>query len=151
MISVFLILCNIRQPWWRNQMETFPALLALCARNSPVTGEFPAQSPVTRSFDVFFGLRSNKRLCKQSWRRWFEVSSSSLWHHCNGVRTGSVSAQCCQDRPSTRCAVRRLSIRRHRKHDATKYGFQYIRSLRNFTHIHMSRSLPYCCAHINPT
>ena len=41
-------------PWWRHQMETFSALLALCAGNSPVTGEFPAQRPVTRSFDVFF-------------------------------------------------------------------------------------------------
>ena len=40
-------------------METFSALLAICAGNSPVTGEFPAQSPVTRSFDVFFDLRLN--------------------------------------------------------------------------------------------
>ena len=38
-------------------METFYALLALCAGNTPVTGEFPAQSPVPRSFDVFFDLR----------------------------------------------------------------------------------------------
>ena len=38
-------------------METFSALLALCAGNSPVTGEFPAQRPVTRSFDVSFDLR----------------------------------------------------------------------------------------------
>ena len=38
-------------------METFSALLALCAGNSPVSGEFPAQRPVTRSFDVFFDLR----------------------------------------------------------------------------------------------
>ena len=29
-------------------------------------GEFPAQRPVTRSFDVFFDLRPNKRLSKQS-------------------------------------------------------------------------------------
>ena len=43
--------------WWRHQMETFSALLAICAGNSPVTGEFPAQRPVTRSFDVFFDLR----------------------------------------------------------------------------------------------
>ena len=42
--------------WWRHQMETFSALLALCAGNSPVTGEFPAQRPVTQSFDVFFDL-----------------------------------------------------------------------------------------------
>ena len=43
--------------WWRHQMETFSALLALCAGNSPVSGEFFAQRPVTRSFDVFFDLR----------------------------------------------------------------------------------------------
>ena len=33
---------------------------------SPVTGEFPLQRPVTGSFDVFFDLRSNKRLSEQS-------------------------------------------------------------------------------------
>ena len=43
-------------------METFSALLAICAANSPVSGEFPAQRPVTRSFDVFFDLLMNKRL-----------------------------------------------------------------------------------------
>ena len=43
-------------------METFSALLALCAGNSPVPAEFPSQRPVTRSFDVFFDLRLNKRL-----------------------------------------------------------------------------------------
>ena len=41
-------------------METFSALLAICARNSPVPGEFPAQRPVTRSFDVFFDLHPNE-------------------------------------------------------------------------------------------
>ena len=40
------------------------ALLAICAGNSPVPGEFPTQRPVTRSFDVFFDLRPNKRLSK---------------------------------------------------------------------------------------
>ena len=30
-------------------------------------GEFPPQRPVTRSFDVFFDLRLNKRLSKQPW------------------------------------------------------------------------------------
>ena len=42
--------------WWRHQMKTYSALLTICAGNSPVTGEFPAQRPVTRSFDVFFDL-----------------------------------------------------------------------------------------------
>ena len=40
-------------------METFSALLVICAGNSPVPGDFPAQRPVTRSFDVFFDLRLN--------------------------------------------------------------------------------------------
>ena len=48
-------------------METFSTLLAICAGNSPVPDEFPAQRPVTRSFDVFFDLRLNKQLSKQSW------------------------------------------------------------------------------------
>ena len=69
--------------WWRHQMETFSALLALCARNSPVTGEFHVKRPVTRSFDVFFDLRLNKQLSKQSWCWWFETPSRSLWRQCN--------------------------------------------------------------------
>ena len=47
-------------------METFSAILAIYAGNSPVTGEFPTQRPVTRNFDVLFDLRVNKRLSKQS-------------------------------------------------------------------------------------
>ena len=53
--------------WWRNQLDTFSALLAFCAGNSLVSGEFPAERPVTRSFDVIFDLllSLNKRLSKQ--------------------------------------------------------------------------------------
>ena len=69
--------------WWRHQMETFSALLSLYARNSPVTGEFPTQRPVTLSFDAFFGLRLSKRLSKQSRGWWFETPSCPLWRHCN--------------------------------------------------------------------
>ena len=54
-----------------HQMETFSALLALCAGNSPVTGESPFQKPVMQSFDVFFDLSLNKQLSKQSWGWWF--------------------------------------------------------------------------------
>ena len=46
-------------------------------------GEFPTQRPVTRSFDVFFDLRLNKRLSKQPWGWWFETRSWSLWRQCN--------------------------------------------------------------------
>ena len=48
--------------WRRHQMETFSALLAICVGNPSITGEFPSQRPVTRSFDVLFGLPLNKRL-----------------------------------------------------------------------------------------
>ena len=55
--------CIVTIPCWRHQMETFSALLALCPRNSLVTGELPAQRPVTQSFD----LRPNKRLRLVIW------------------------------------------------------------------------------------
>ena len=67
--------------WWRHEMETFSALLAICAGNSPVTGE--SHRPETRSFDVFFDLRVNKRLSKQPLGWWFETPSRPLWRHCN--------------------------------------------------------------------
>ena len=74
---------------WRHQMETFSALLAICAGNSPVPGEFPTQRPVTRSFDVYFDLRPDKRLSKKSWgwwSWWFETLSHTLWRHRNECR-----------------------------------------------------------------
>ena len=59
---------NQRKQRWRHQMETFSALLALCAGNSPVTGKFPSQRPVTRSLGVFCDLRLNNEL---KWRDFF--------------------------------------------------------------------------------
>ena len=59
------------------------AKLAIFPGNSSVTGEFPAQRPVTRSFDVFLVLRPNKRLSKQSRGWWFQMHSRPLWRHCN--------------------------------------------------------------------
>ena len=79
-------------------METFSALLAICAVNSPVPGEFPAQRPVTWSFDVFFDLRLNKRLSKQSWGWWFEMLSCPLWRHCN-VKSSLASSNICHHGP----------------------------------------------------
>ena len=69
--------------WWRHQMVKFSALLAICTGNSLVTGELPAQRPVTHSFDVFFDLHLNKRLSKKSWGWWFGTQSHPLWRHCN--------------------------------------------------------------------
>ena len=61
---------NPTNTWWRHQMETYSTLLALCAGNSPITGKFRSQRPVTQGIDIFFDLRLNKRLSKQSRRRW---------------------------------------------------------------------------------
>ena len=66
-------------------METFSALLAIWAGNSPVPSEFPAQRPVMQSFDVFFDLCLNRRLCKQSWGWWLEMPSHSLLCQCNEI------------------------------------------------------------------
>ena len=77
--------------WWHHQMDTFSALPALCKRNPPGTGGFPSQRPVTRSFDVFFDLRSNKWLSKQSKRWWFETPSRSLLRNCNVDPDGDPS------------------------------------------------------------
>ena len=60
-------------------------------------GEFPTQRPVTRSFDVFFDLRLNKRLSKQPWGWWFETPSWSLWRQCNvSWKWRHMNAMACQ-------------------------------------------------------
>ena len=53
-------------------------------------GEFPTQRQVTRSFDVFFDLRLNKRLSKQPWGWWFETPAWSLWRHRNVTKKTCV-------------------------------------------------------------
>ena len=81
--------------WWRYQMKTFSTLLPFCAGNSLVTGEFPAQRPVTQSFDVFSDLRLNQQFSIQSRHRWFEMPWCSLWHYCNvGVTSCLVAWDC---------------------------------------------------------
>ena len=78
-----------RLPWWRHQMETFSALLAVCAGNSPRW--IPTQRPVTRSFDVYFDQRPNKWLSEQSWGWWFETLSRPSWRHRNEWNVYDVS------------------------------------------------------------
>ena len=68
-----------------SSMGNISALLAICAGNSPVPGEFSPQRSVMRSVDVFFDLRPNKRLSKQWWVWWFEMPLCPLWRHCNDV------------------------------------------------------------------
>ena len=77
--------CNsIYYAWWRHQMETFSALLAICAGNSPVRW-----IPRTKARDaelccLLWSASEKKWLSKQPWSGWFETPSWSLWRHCNG-------------------------------------------------------------------
>ena len=85
-LGALLLTCHDDAIKWKHFLRYWP----LWAANSPVTGEFPSQRAVTRSFDVFFDLRLNKRLSNQPRHRWFETPSSSLWRHCSilsGIRT----------------------------------------------------------------
>ena len=71
--------------WWRHQMETFSALLAICSGNSPVSGEFH-KGQWRGAFMFSLACALNKPLSKQSWVWWFETLSRSLWRHCNVLR-----------------------------------------------------------------
>ena len=64
-------------------METFPRYCPFMREIHWSLVNPPSRKPVTWSFDVFFDLRLNKRLHKQSRHRWFEMPSPSLWRHCN--------------------------------------------------------------------
>ena len=92
-------------------------LLALCAGNSSVTGEFPLQRPVTRSFDVFLDLCLNKRLSKQSRGWWYETPLGTLWRHCNVL-------------PKQRM----FTDARHRSHNASQKMWSYFALCCHFTH-----------------
>ena len=69
--------------WWRHQMETFSALLALCPGKSPVpvNSSHKTQWRGALIFSLICAL--DKRLSKQSCGWWFETPSLSLWRHCN--------------------------------------------------------------------
>ena len=77
------ILWNMLCQKWRNKQATTTS--HLCGEFTG-PGEFPAQRAVTRSFDVFFDLRLNKRLSKQPSGWWFETPLWSLWRHRNGKK-----------------------------------------------------------------
>ena len=92
-------LCQIGQFirfYWQPKINQLAAVFMMTSSNGNIfrvtgplcgeftgPGEFPSQRPVTRSFDVFFDLRPNKRLSKQPWGWWFETPSWSLWRQCN--------------------------------------------------------------------
>ena len=71
--------------WWRHQMETFCALLALWGGGGGWVGGGGGGGGVGGGGGEFTGHRLNERLSKQSWGWWFETPSRPLWRHCNGI------------------------------------------------------------------
>ena len=96
------------------------------AGNSPVTGDFPSHRPVTRSFDVCFDLRLNKRLSKQSRPRWVEAPSRSLWRHCNVVPNSD---------PMIRAAVGSFGVQR-----VTLVQFELVKRVKLGGSVHYGRN-----------
>ena len=84
--------------------NNFPVTGPLCGEFTG-PGEFPAQRPVTRSLDVFFDQRLNKRLSKQSWGWWFETPPWSLWRLCNVCNNYGCPIACPYG-----CGMRSVSI-----------------------------------------
>ena len=69
---------------WKHFLSYWPFVRGIhrWPMNSPHKGQW-------RGAMIFcFDLRLNKRLSKQSRRRWFETPSHPLWHHCNGTWMG---------------------------------------------------------------
>ena len=66
-----------QETWWRHQMNTFSALLALWVGKSPVNS--PHKGQWRGSLIFFFDLR----LSKQSWGWWSETPSRPLCRNCN--------------------------------------------------------------------
>ena len=88
--SYFKLKWGVSCPWWRLQMETFSALLALCAANSPATDEFPHKRQwhgalVLSLICVWINRWINNR---EAW--WFETPSRSLWSHCYEKRVSGT-------------------------------------------------------------
>ena len=81
----------MRVTWWRLQMETFSALLAMCAGNSPVPVNSQHKGQWRGALMSSLIRALHKRLSKQSWGWWFETQSLPLWRHCN-VRHCGVKA-----------------------------------------------------------
>ena len=116
--------------------------------NSLVSGEFPAQRPVTQSFDACFDLCLNKRLSKQSWGWWFEMPSRPMWRHSNvekycQLHLGEQTAVLCESKCT--CLQSKKCIWKWcvpNKMSANLYRFQRVTRARSITSCSLAQMLP---------
>ena len=132
--------CALIRPLYKNTYSNYPISTSAYMMTSSngnifratghLCGEFtgsPTQRPVTRSFDVNFDLRPNKRLSKQSWGWWFETPSRPFWRHRNvSVRLPCVTAafqmlRPCKQKPITEIFICLLSRSVAEQADTSKY------------------------------
>ena len=74
--------------WW------CPQRLGLNVSSSQVTGEFPSQWPVARSFD-FFLWSVREQTVEQTRSRWFETPLCSLWRRRKATKGFQVHSAYC--------------------------------------------------------
>ena len=87
-----IVLVPLKYPWrtWVNQSIMMTSSKGnIFHVTGQLCGEFTGLRPVTRSFDVFFYLRLNKKFSKQWWGWWIETPSRLLWRHCNDLHNQS--------------------------------------------------------------
>ena len=91
-----MLSCQYKYCHYDDKTVSRPSYMMASSNGNIFPGEFPAQRPVTRCFDVFFDLRLNKWLSKQSRGWWFETLSYPLWRRCNYHYNGNPF----EERPS---------------------------------------------------
>ena len=94
-------LCKFSSSWWRHHMETFSALLALCAGNSPVTREFPHKGQWCGALMFSFicawtnGWENNRDACDlRRNRAHYDVTVTFLEIYWSAMRTSSAHQIC---------------------------------------------------------
>ena len=84
----WVLLININDTLNGNQWHDTPSIVLELHRYMMTSSNgniFRVTGHLCGEFDVFFDLRPNQRLSKQSWGWWFETPSRSLWRHCNEI------------------------------------------------------------------
>ena len=85
---IYIRIGNLQFTWQNSAIMMTSSNGSFFRVAGPLWGEFTGHRWILlskdsdASFDAFFDLPPNKRLSKQSRRRWFDTPSRSLWRRC---------------------------------------------------------------------